>query len=364
VVNGKSSPAGTREDAIVFLRAELDGKELSCSATLVARNLALTARHCVAYGTPGPFTCNLRGELLDDGSGAGRLGLDLPAEGLEIHTGDGADRRLVAHGSQVISSLTDTVCIDDIAFVVLDRELDLPVLPLRIGRGARIGEKVSLTGYGLDETMGFDTRLDELSRHTRDDLRVDAVGPLEPADVTLTPPRSLAQVGAVGCVGDSGAPLYATETGAVLGVYSLLEGSSCTSTDGLNLFAHVPVYSSLIGDAFDAAGSEPTLEVEHSPLAGDGGASDGGASGQSGAAGAAERPEGDHAAGQAGEDGRAGTPGDAVLPPAKPRTRSQGSTSGCALTPQGRELNALGALAVALAGMLMRRGLRGGRRAG
>jgi hypothetical protein len=235
---------------------------------------------------------------------------------------------------------------------------------------------VSLTGFGLDESMGFDTRLNELRRHTRDDLEVQAVGPSEPEDVTDTPARAIAERGAVGCVGDSGAPLYATDTGAVLGVYSLLEGSSCTSGDGLNLFAHVPVYVSLMADAFDAAGSEPLPEEGAPPkTTGEGGASDGGAPDQAGSAGATTESQGGQAPTQAGATGTAGASGTAgaavggngtaggsgQLPAKKASLRSSGS--GCALAPAPEETSKLGPVGVALLGVLLRRRLRVCRRA-
>jgi hypothetical protein len=344
VVNGRASPAGTREDAIVLLRTPLEEGELVCSGTLVADNLVLTARHCVARGTPGPFICTPTGELLDDGSGAGALGLDMPADTIEVFTGDGDDRTLLAKGATVVSSLTGTVCVDDLAFVVLDRKLELPPLPLRIGGSARVGEAATLTGYGLDETMNFGTPVAELARNTRDDLEIELVGPLDRADATTIPPRAIVLSGAAGCVGDSGGPLYATATGAVLGVYSMLAGDSCTSMSGLNFFAHVPVHVSLIADAFDAAGAEPILEDDGTPP-------------DDGAGGAGGAPAGD-----AGNDsGPAGAPSDGE--PNEGSHRSSSSNGGCAVATRARApLDSTGMVAALLVLLRFGRRLRAGRR--
>ncbi len=347
VVNGRASPAGTREDAIVLLRTSLADGELVCSGVLVADNLVMTARHCVARGTPGPFVCSPDGELLDDGSGAGALGLDVPADSVEVFTGDGDERRLVATGAIVVSSLTTTVCVDDIAFVVLDRNAELPALPLRIGRSAGVGEAVTLTGYGLDETMNFGTPVSDLARHTRDNLEIEYVGPLDTADATTIPPRSLVVTGDAGCVGDSGGPLYATGSGAVLGVYSMFAGDTCTSTAGLNFFAHVPIHVSLIADAFDAAGTEPIAEDDGaSPDAGAGGVGAGGAP-----------------AGDAGSDsGPAGAPSDDA---GRTRTRvTSSSNGGCAVAASARRpLHSVGMVAALLSLLYAARRLKAGRRA-
>ena len=260
IVFGRPSPPGTREDAVLMLRVPFEDAELSCSAALVAKNLVLTVRHCVSYSTEGGAACTLRGELLDDGSGGGHLGLHVPSEDLEFYSGDGDARRLVARGARTLSTVSETICIDDLAFVVLDRDLDLPILPMRTSARARLGEAVTLVGYGLDENMGFDTELDDLVRRAKDDLEILDVGPSSVDEVTSAPPRSILVRAPAGCVGDSGGPLIATASGAILGAYSVLIGESCTSTAALNLFPHVPDYQVLLADAFEAAGATPLPE--------------------------------------------------------------------------------------------------------
>lgn len=350
VVNGRPSLSGTPEDAVVLLRTELDDIELTCSATLVAPNLLITARHCVSYSTEGSFLCSVRGELIDDGSNAGRVGLHLPADAIEVHTGDGAERRLIARGAHVLSTVADTVCVDDLAFVVLDRELDLPVMPMRLERSTVAGEGVSLTGYGLDENMEFGTPFSALTRKTRDDLAVADVGPLLVEDVTTAPPRTVMLVGPAGCVGDSGGPLYATASGAIVGVYSLLVGGSCVSESSWGHYAHVPAYLVLIDDAFRAAGATPVPEGE--PQDGgtaDAGAATGGASsgeaGTGGSSGGADTGDGagSGTGGGSGEGGETTQPGAGGVESAG--TAGTGGTrqndSGCSFTPRARSTDSV-----------------------
>jgi len=258
IIEGEVS--GPEQDGVVLLRAELDEGEVLCSATLVGPNLVLTALHCVSHLSDGPFSCTVRGELIDNPSGGGHLGLHLPAESLEIYGRKTPRKAILAHGQQVISTLSPTPCRNDLAFVVLDTALDLPLVPLRLGRSAAPHEAAVLVGYGLvDGQQEIDYRTQP--RAQKRDLEIEAVGPDSIADgVTTVPPRSLILNGPSGCVGDSGGPLLAQETGAVLGVYSLQQGDSCAASNVRHRMTHVPPFQTLIDEAFAAAGCEPLLE--------------------------------------------------------------------------------------------------------
>lgn len=366
IVGGEPSPYGTADDAVLLLRTSVDGQELVCSAALVAPNLALTARHCVSRLVPGAFSCNVRGELKSLDADAGTLGLHLPAETLEFHTGPASERDLVARGSEVLSTLSETICVNDIAFVVLDRELPLPALPLRLEGRARLGTYVTLVGYGLDDAM-YEREVvpsDELERNRRDDLVIADVGPEAVEDVTSAPPRTIVLEGPSGCLGDSGGPLLERETRALLGVYSVLGGSSCLQPNVRHWFTHVPSFKLLTRDAFEAAGAEPVPE-----------GAGGGAAGAAGAAGA-DSEAGDSAGGgagvSAGEDaggggqstggnGEAaggagheagGAPAEGGRPDVEePATRKPRRASGCSVSSpvshQRRPLALLGVLALA-----------------
>jgi hypothetical protein len=291
VVHGELSPPGGIEDAVLLLRTELDGEELICSAGLVAENLVITARHCVSHLVRGLFTCTVQGELVSADDGAGLLGAHLPAESLEFYDAKTPRSQPIAHGESVLSTLSETICVNDVAFVVLDRSLELPVLPLRLGGRALRDEPVTLVGYGLDGAMSEGGVIEwETQRRTRNaGLVVAEVGPDSADEVTTAPPRTVVVEGPCGCLGDSGGPLLASGTGAVLGVYSLLGGSSCLSPDARHLFSHVPAFGALSGDAFARAEAEPTPEPDMAPEGGGGGESAGGAGGAGGTSGSGGR---------------------------------------------------------------------------
>jgi hypothetical protein len=365
VVGGEPSPLGGIEDAVLMLRIAFDSGELVCTSSLVAPNLVLTARHCVSHFVDGNFSCTVQGELESVDLNAGVLGTDFDASIIEFYDGHTPRTQPIAHGAQVISTLSDTVCTNDLAFVVLDRALLLPVLPLRLEGRARRREAVTLVGYGFDDAMAGGDFLDvesQLRTHNAN-LTIDDVGPLSKSDVTVTPPRTVVIEGPSGCVGDSGGPLLANDTHALLAVDSLSVDGSCTDEHVRNLFTHVPDFQPLIDDAFAAAGYEPTSETPDEPgtmsEAGRGGAPDsleaGGApsagtgtnsAGETATGGSAEQPP-DGAGGSSatggvltGEGGAApsdggapttnigGTPGTAHSRPSPPR-----ASHGCMLAP-------------------------------
>jgi hypothetical protein len=381
ILNGEPSPPGSREDGVLALRTVLDGSELICSAVLVAPNLALTARHCVSHLVRGRFTCTVRGELLSEDPGAGSLGAHFTPADIEFYGGEPPREEPLARGDFVLSTLSESICLNDLAFVGLDRSLTLPALPLRLeGRAAR-GEAVTLVGYGLDETMDEGDPLDLRTqpRLRNDVLAIAEIGPQSSDDVvTITPPRTIVVEGPSGCFGDSGGPLLSHETGAVLGIYSLLAGGGCKAPEGRHLFAHVPDFPALTRDAFERAGQEPRPEA--SAGGGEGGAAGAENAPSAGEGGAAEEPP--RSAGGAGETsdhageggrqtpsagGESATGGEAVAASAGSGGNGAAaaplrkkSSGGCALAgpPAPAAAAWLAALIAACAGMLATRRAR------
>src|SRR3954471_24141592 len=262
IIDGEVS--GSDQDGVLLLRARLDRGEVLCSASLIGPNLIITARHCVSYYTDGLFSCSVQGELTDSIGNAGELGLHLPAANLEVYGGK-KPRKLLARGQRVLSTLSPSVCTNDLAFVVLDQDVAFPVVPLRLDRPAQRDEVVTLVGYGLD---GQQQAIDVQSavRHQKTPLKLAGVGPDSVADgVSDVPPRTLILQGISGCVGDSGGPLLAALSGAPLGVYLLQRGERCTDRAVVHQLVHVEPFHNLINDAFAAAGVEPIAEPVNLP---------------------------------------------------------------------------------------------------
>lgn len=301
VVNGV--PSGPEDDGVVFLVATRPTVIESCTATLVAPNLVITARHCVAEFANETFTCTPSGELAPSSQG-GTMGPLLPPEAIAIQRGAGPAREFAAQGVQIFSVQTPSICRNDIAMVLLDRNIEnVPIMPIRLDAGNEPGEGIRIVGYGLDENNTFGVR------HTRSGITISQVGLSEfRTDPDSIPPRTFLTLGPMLCIGDSGGPAFA-ESGAVTAVWSQVVGD-CQSDSARNYFTQIaPFENDMVRPAFEAAGYEPLLEEVGMP--GSGGAASGEAGAGTDAGGADPGVGGASSAGGAADAGAASEPSEA-----------------------------------------------------
>jgi hypothetical protein len=252
----------------------LSGPEGGCTATLVAPNLVVTARHCVAQTTDGPFSCTTAGDLVMTGTGAGQIGADDPPSSLSFFTnaqvvaGTVFSGAPAAVGAHTISTNTPTSCRDDLAFVVLKEAIvGVSIARVRIDSRTSMGEVVSVWGYGLTSQVK-----DPLAQRVRRNAQIVGVGPDVPVSTTQAAPVRAVRLGPddITCAGDSGGPVTSAATGAIIAIASLgnepnRNSPTCTNygspdTTGPRLAAYVGLAQS----AFAAAGASPVRES--SPL--------------------------------------------------------------------------------------------------
>lgn len=328
VVDGYRS--GATDDAVVFLRYLADVSEYRriCSATLVAPNLVLTALHCIADHRDVDFRCDLEGAPIPAGTGMlgaiaepsqvqvypGSCGIapELPGDGAAGAAGAPAVPSCgsgtvepAATGVQIVSLFARTYCLNDIAFVVLDRELSLPIAPLRLTGTVERGEVFSVVGYGGTALAN------DPGRHRRDGLRVRDLGLGVSDDFVGDVPPYQFTIEAGPCQGDSGGPTLAA-SGAVTGVASRIEGD-CTTAFARPYYVAVHPYEQLVREAFAAAGHEPWLEGSPRP-----GSQPGGMAGAGGAAGAPATVTAGAAGTVPSGAGTAPTAGASGAPPSPP----------------------------------------------
>jgi len=337
IVHGQLSRES--DNAVVYFVSNGAG----CSGTLIAPNVVLTALHCVSeFDVTSPFRCKADGSL-DPTSSGGELGPLLDPGDVSVRVGVDVGTTPV-RAKALFGTGSDTVCHDDIAVAVLERAPDIgdaPLVHVRFGPSKR-GESTRIVGYG--STYGTST---VNGRQERINVPVIGVGPSEVSgagDARIAP-RTI-KVGEGPCQGDSGGPLLSEETGAQLGLYSLLLSNTCVGPDVQNVYTEVAPFESMIREALATAGEEPL--VEPPPATGVGGGA--GATGEGGEPGVAGR------AGEGGAPGEAGAPSEtggtggtaarggsggtggsgAVAGTSSDGTGGSGATGGGPTTPQGK----------------------------
>ncbi len=242
---------------VVYLRTKVSTRTQLCSGTLIAPNLVVTAMHCVAPLDDGDFQCDYAGSVIQDHPGAGELGHPVDAGLVEVRVGvDAVGNEIAAHGTQLFTTNSANICTNDLALVVLDTDLDLPLAAMRLSQETTLGEALTIVGYGRTEMTHDDT-----VRRFREKVRVTDLGTDDASNpLSAAPPRTLV-VGPSACEGDSGGPAFAAnKTGfgdskqmAIAGVNSLAIGT-CGAKDARSVFTRLDPFKKLIDQAFEAAG--------------------------------------------------------------------------------------------------------------
>lgn len=259
IVKGEVSVAA--DDATVYVMTRLTATEgIACTGTMIAPNLVATALHCVTQSVLGEFSCKPDGSLSDSTQEDGKMGPLVAPEQVEIYAGVQVTDEPGAVGAQLFGTSSNQICRGDIAFVLLDRSLDLPIASVRLDYGVQASERLRVVGYGQTETAGTS------GRFARADVRVIDIGPESEDEPSISASPRTFVVSEGPCHGDSGGPAFSQDTGALLGVYSLTAGVSCTGVGIRNVYTSLSSYSRLALQAFDAAGAVPVLdEAEPEP---------------------------------------------------------------------------------------------------
>ena len=138
----------------------------------------------------------------------------------------------------------------------------MPLATLRLDGDAVPGEKLLTVGWGV--SLG---EVEPAKRQQRGDVTVKRVGP-DDAIPVLTKSEFL--FGESICLGDSGGPVLAQETNAIVGVVSRggngldpnKGGPSSTCIDADNVATKLSPFKALVTEAFERAGAKPKLESQ------------------------------------------------------------------------------------------------------
>lgn len=252
----------SERESVVLVQSQGANGISVCTGTLVAPNLVVTARHCISTFTDGDFSCTISG-FLDlsrprSPASAGDVGLPFAPANIAIHEGTVPDLDTpTSIAREVFAPETDTICRNDIAFVVLEDELDLPFETIRFDEGVVLGEPTTVVGYGLNDAR-------RVQRTERPNVIIQAIGPSDFYSIEGNAlPRTFV-LGTSVCPGDSGGPSYSDETEEVLGVFSFFRGN-CESSEARNFFTHIAPFKDVALKAFREAGYAHLVEPEEPP---------------------------------------------------------------------------------------------------
>lgn len=267
IIKGKNSDDSQDAVVLVIYLNKSTGEVASCTGTMLANNLVLTARHCVA-DTDEYAACDADGTPLAGGAVRGNH----KASDLWIFTGPKRpdyrpDIKPNGVGAQILDDGGKNLCNHDIALIVLkDPIQDAPIMPLRLDADVDKTDIITAVGWGVtDKTDQPDIR------QTRSGIKVESIGP----DSNAEPPVAANefQVGESICSGDSGGPAIAQSTGAIVGIVSRGGNGSQQNTsdpsanciNAENLYTKVAPFKDFILQAYDTAGAEPWLEGQPDP---------------------------------------------------------------------------------------------------
>jgi hypothetical protein len=241
-------PSGDDENAAVYVLRTTETGFTGCTGLVVAPGLVVTARHCVMRSVANNFECGSDGEIVDTGADV-RLS---PVDQIEVFVGaHRASWRRVAV-REVVGQVQVTICVTDVVFLVLAEPGVDSRVPLR-RKPVTLGEEASVTGWGITS----DGSPFPPERWTLDGIPVTEVGP------GFIPKGTFSLRGNSVCFGDSGAS--ARVDGAVVGVYSRIQGQSCAFEGGRHIFTAVTGWADLPQRAYAAIGEEPWYAGEQRP---------------------------------------------------------------------------------------------------
>jgi hypothetical protein len=272
IIGGSDSDASQNSVVRLILRSDLG--IYTCSGTLIAPNLVLTARHCVSATADGNVGCNVAGV----GDAGGVVGADYEPSALSVSVGAtrmrfGRDMGMVdagvrVHGMKIYHDDGTNLCNHDLSLLLLDAQImNAPISPIRLSGPPTEGETFTAVGWGIT-----DTTPNPMTRQQRPDIPIEAVGPSTKFGL---PPNEFA-IGEGPCEGDSGGPALDSQTLAIIGVVSRggngqfpdPNNPAANCIGGQNVYTQVFPFKDLILRAFSDAGAMPWLEGMAKPNAG------------------------------------------------------------------------------------------------
>lgn len=230
--------------AIATVQSDNPSHVSLCSGAVIAPNLLLTARHCVSRAVTATPSCDARGKSHN----GEHLSDDVDPAAISVYVGGHVRPDMDAAAARAVRSIHpvgNVLCDADVAFLVLDRDLEgVTTLAMRLHGSVQPGDYIIPVGFGGGPANIVGLKV------ARDRSRVLSIGPAANAETgAVLGPREF-EVDRATCRGDSGGPAVDAFTGEIVGVVS--RGGSC-SNPGNHVYTRVDAYVNLARRAIATA---------------------------------------------------------------------------------------------------------------
>ncbi len=224
---------------------------VNCSGVVVAPTLVLTAASCFFEGI-GEFPETDRGTLCDGNWAPIERGdfdalIGRPYELDPVIVTGATDTSADVFARVLRTSSVTSLCGDDLAVLVLERRVDLPVASLRLDETTQIGESVTLSSlWELDGSIQSVERTYSIEEVT---FGIPS---------SETPPRSLLVTGRI-CPFERGSPVFSSDTGALAGIVAWGK-NECDAPDAASVVVRLAPFRRFLLETAEEFGETLRLE--------------------------------------------------------------------------------------------------------